>query len=482
MDIRFEEHVVADLPRARGGRACAGRVAQPGRRGGPAPASVGRDEEEQLVDEIGLEERGGERRAALEQQRLDALGRRARAAPRRAGPCAARGRGRRAAARARRRAAAAGRAASRRRARRAAAGRRGPCPPRPRPRPTARAARARAAGSPRRSPSARPGTVTRAVERHRSLVDDERPPLRRPRCATPRSARAPRTSRRSSTSTPGRAQTLDPARRLRDSGRARRRRRARRPPARIALGARRRRPVVRARLERHVERRAARALAGGVERDDLGVPAARLGRRPRRRPRRRATTTAPTVGFGYARSARGARELERAREASRERLHEPPVRAAAGPRAPKIADRGDERGVAPASRSRAMFVRRRGRRRPGSRTRRRQRRRAAAATPVERLLAGTAGPSSPGWIDMQRTRSASPATAATCLGLGSPGLNATPTCSPCSRAARIVAATSSTASKWNVTLSPPAVRDRREVLRRVLDHQVHVDRAAASGG
>ena len=41
---------------------------------GPAPASSGRDEDDELVDEAGLEERGGERRAALEQQRLDAVG------------------------------------------------------------------------------------------------------------------------------------------------------------------------------------------------------------------------------------------------------------------------------------------------------------------------------------------------------------------------------------------------------------------------
>ena len=40
---------------------------------GPAPASVGRDEEEQLVDEILREERAGEGRPALEQKRLDAL-------------------------------------------------------------------------------------------------------------------------------------------------------------------------------------------------------------------------------------------------------------------------------------------------------------------------------------------------------------------------------------------------------------------------
>src|SRR5579862_9463312 len=56
---------------------------------------------------------------------------------------------------------------------------------------------------------------------------------------------------------------------------------------------------------------------------------------------------------------------------------------------------------------------------------------------------------------MQRTRSAPPATRATSSGDDS-GLNATPACSRCSRASRIVAGTSATASKWKVTLSPPA--------------------------
>src|SRR5471032_1678168 len=58
-------------------------------------------------------------------------------------------------------------------------------------------------------------------------------------------------------------------------------------------------------------------------------------------------------------------------------------------------------------------------------------------------------------MDMQSTMSASPAIAATASGSLS-GLNAMPTWSSCSRAVAIVAGTSSTASKWKVTLSPPA--------------------------
>src|SRR5579884_1904299 len=58
-------------------------------------------------------------------------------------------------------------------------------------------------------------------------------------------------------------------------------------------------------------------------------------------------------------------------------------------------------------------------------------------------------------MPMHRTRSASPATAATSPGSLS-GLKATPAPRPSARAARTVSATSSTASKWNVTLSPPS--------------------------
>ena len=79
---------------------------------------------------------------------------------------------------------------------------------------------------------------------------------------------------------------------------------------------------------------------------------------------------------------------------------------------------------------------------------------------------------------MQSTRSASAATAATSSGDVS-GLNATPACSPCARAAcdrrghvvdRLVVERDAVAAR---------LRDRLEVLRRVLDHQVHVHRAAA---
>ena len=94
---------------------------------------------------------------------------------------AARARSRPAAGRGRRRGGAAGRAASARRGRRAAARRRARCPSRRRRRRSRRAARARAAGSPRPTPSARPGTVDPAVERDGDLVGDERPAARDPR-------------------------------------------------------------------------------------------------------------------------------------------------------------------------------------------------------------------------------------------------------------------------------------------------------------
>ena len=99
----------------------------------------------------------------------------------------------------------------RRRAHRAAARRRAPFPSRPRRRPRRRGARARAGGSPRRRPSAaRHGDA--AVERRRDLVGDERPALRDPRSATPRSGRAPPTHRASSTSMPAaRSVSIPPA-------------------------------------------------------------------------------------------------------------------------------------------------------------------------------------------------------------------------------------------------------------------------------
>ena len=212
-----------------------------------------------------------ERRPALEQQRLDALGREhARARPR-AGRCAARAPSPPGAGRGRTRAAAAA-AARRRRARRAAGRRRAPCPSRPRPRPTRRAARARAGATPRPMTQRRAGHGDAAVERDRDLVGHERAPERHPGAPGLVLARAPRSGRRSSTSTPGLAQPLEPAAGLRvrveRAGDDARDSRLERPRRRTAASA-----VVRARLERHVERRAARALAGRLERDDLGVAA-----------------------------------------------------------------------------------------------------------------------------------------------------------------------------------------------------------------
>ena len=137
-----------------------------------------RHEHEQLVDEVGLEERGRECRPALEQERLHSLGRervelvgerRRRAARARTRPAAGPGRTRAGAAAARRG----------RRAHRAAGHRpaRSPCRPRPRPpRPAARGRAARfLAGHP-----ARAGHRDPAVERDRDLVGDERPSERRP--------------------------------------------------------------------------------------------------------------------------------------------------------------------------------------------------------------------------------------------------------------------------------------------------------------
>ena len=92
------------------------------------------------------------------------------------------------------------------------------------------------------------------------------------------------------------------------------------------VDARRRSAVMGARLERDVERRAAGALARRLERDDLGVRAARplvpaladdlavARRRRRRRP-----------GSGARRAAAALGELERALEtSSRECLYQPP--------------------------------------------------------------------------------------------------------------------------------------------------------------
>ena len=114
-----------------------------------------------------------------------------------------------------------------------------------------------------------------AVERDRDLVGDERPAAR--------DQRPPRLVLRARLEAvvelgldAGLAQPLETAGRLgvrvaRAGHDARHARGDRR------LRARRRRAPVRARLHRHVERRAARPLARRGERDDLAVPAARLG-------------------------------------------------------------------------------------------------------------------------------------------------------------------------------------------------------------
>ena len=68
------------------------------------------------------------------------------------------------------------------------------------------------------------------------------------------------------------------------------------------IGARRRAAVMGARLERHVERRAARPRAGIAQRLGLAVRRDRpCGGSRARRPSGRATTTAPTGGFGLVR-------------------------------------------------------------------------------------------------------------------------------------------------------------------------------------
>ena len=178
------------------------------------------------------------------------------------------------------------------RGRRAAARRRAPSPSRPR----RRRSVARSSCTSRRlaSPEShrRPGTTTAPSRRDRRLVGDKRPPLRRPRRARPRSGRAASHASRSSTSTPAAPQQLDPSARL-GVRVARPDHDPRHPLGDHALGAGRRRALVRARLERHVERRAARRRPGRVERDDLRMAAARLGhalgdddRRPASRPRR----------------------------------------------------------------------------------------------------------------------------------------------------------------------------------------------------
>ena len=212
--------------------------------------------------------------------------------------------------------------------------------------------------------------------------------------------------------------------------------------------------VVRARLERHVERRAARPLARRLERDDLGVRPARalvpalphdLAVRERR-PRRRPGSGAPFRGPRSASSSARSRVLT------------------------------DERRTSPRYAARDVVARRRPRspRRAGRRPPRARRRRSRPSTPpstwtstssgsrlaqladaVERLrherLARVAGMDAHAEHDVgalaRPRRPPRPRVS---------GLNATPTPSPCSRACAIGRAGSSTTSTWNVTLSPPA--------------------------
>ena len=71
--VRLEEHVLAD--RARLDARELERAREPGEHPRPVAGEARRDEDEQLVDEACLEERCSERRTALEEQRLDAVGR-----------------------------------------------------------------------------------------------------------------------------------------------------------------------------------------------------------------------------------------------------------------------------------------------------------------------------------------------------------------------------------------------------------------------
>ena len=110
-----------------------------------------------------------------------------------------------------------------------------------------------------------------SVERHGSLVGDERPPFHDP--GTPALVLAPRLEALDELDVDALLpEAVEPARGLGvrigcpgdDAGDAGRDDR---------VDARRRRAVVRARLHRHVEGGTAGALAGGCERDDLSVPA-----------------------------------------------------------------------------------------------------------------------------------------------------------------------------------------------------------------
>ena len=449
----------------------------------PRPRASGATKSEQLVDEPGAQERRRERRAALEQQRLHALLREPRAArlerPREELELGAL----RAAARAEGEPPRLPRGVDVARVEARVVGAHGAHPDRDRVG-RARAARARGGGSPRRRPSAIPGDGQPAVER--------RPPPCRSRtggrCATQvrhasfwRRARRARSPSASSTSTPRLAKPLR-ARRRPPPGSDRRRPTTTRatPAARTASAHGGVAAVVRARLERDVERRPARPLAGRLERDDL-ARAARLAARasPPPRPRRPRTTTAPTIGFGLGRPAAALGELERALEVlgSRDGAGEAAVRRA---------------GCRPRRRSRSR--RRSGRRPPRARRatfsaviaavhlhehlvgqRRRAARGCGRATP-----AGTPGPSSRDGCSC-RARGRRPARPRPPPRPRVSGLKATPTPSPCSRASLDRAAPGRrSTSTWKVTLSPPASAICGKCRAGVVDHQMAVDHAAAA--
>src|SRR5581483_9732025 len=211
----------------------------------------------------------------------------------------------------------------------------------------------------------------------------------------------------------------------------------------------RRRSVVVARLQGDVQRRSTRTLAGGAEGDDLRVPARRLG-----------DALSDDLPLGHDDGTDGGlrvrarmrepRELDRARE--RHRASSTSCRYASGGSPARKIDDAATRSVAPSCRSRSTFV---GPTPPSTWTWIRSGSSARSSRTRSNADSWNGWPEYPGWMLMQRTTSASPATAATASGAVS-GLSATPAWRPHSRAAAIVAGTSSTASKWNVTLSPPA--------------------------
>src|SRR5581483_1840069 len=285
------------------------------------------------------------------------------------------------------------------------------------------------------------------VERRCRLVDHERPPLAHPR--QPRLVQPARLVGVDQLDVDARlGEPLRPARRLgvRVAGAVHD---ALDPGGEDRVRARGRRPVVRARLQRHVQRRAPGPLARSLQRDDFAVAPACLGRAlAGDLAVRDDDRTDGRLRVGAA--AGGARELDRPGERHATASARPRY-ACAGSSAPKIDDAATK-SDAPQSRSCAML--------PGP-------------TPPSTWI-GVAGgsparsrrirsyassmnlcPEYPGWIDMQRTRSTSPATAATSSGSVS-GLNASPACRPCARAAAAVRATSCATSWWNVTLSAPA--------------------------